>query len=153
VTYYVGYAVCPLYDQSKGHKAGSTAPIKLQLCDVNGDNASAAGTRVHATDLVKVDNGASASVDPTSAANPDNDFRYDAAPGGYVYNLKTTGLTTGTWQLNFIITGDGVTHSVRFDIRQDRSRRGVGGSAATHPLFACSAQTPDSEGPSVDPSS
>ena len=117
VTYQVGYAICPLYDQSMAHKAGSTVPIRLQLCDVNGVNTSAAATTVHATGLVKVDNSASTSVDSTSAANPDNDFRYDDSLAGYIYNLKTTGLTTGTWQLNFTATSDGTTHCVRFDIR------------------------------------
>jgi hypothetical protein len=117
VTYQVGYGVCALYDQTKSHKAGSTVPIKLQLCDVNTANMSAAAVTVHATGLVKIDNSASSTLDGTSAANADNDFRYDASLAGYVYNLKTTGLTTGTWQLNFITTGDGTTHSVRFDIR------------------------------------
>jgi hypothetical protein len=117
VTYQVGYVVCPLYDQGKAHKAGTTVPIKLQLCDASGVNVSGAAVTVHAADLVKVDNSASTSVDPVSAANPDNDFRYDASLAGYVYNLKTAGLTTGTWQLNFTTSGDGVSHSVRFDIR------------------------------------
>jgi hypothetical protein len=117
VTYQVGYGVCALYDQTKAHKAGSTVPIKLQLCDINASNLSAAAVTVHATGLVKVDNTASSSVDGTSAANPDNDFRYDAGLAGYVYNLKTTGLTTGTWKLNFTTTGDGVSHAVVFDIR------------------------------------
>ena len=99
------------------HKAGSTVPIKLQLCDVNASNMSDPAVTVHATGLVKVDNSASSSVDTTSAANPDNDFRYDVGLGGYIYNLRTTGLTTGTWKLNFTTTGDGVSHAVLFDIR------------------------------------
>jgi hypothetical protein len=117
VTYQVGYAVCPLYDQSKAHKGGTTVPIKLQLCNTNGVNVSAAAVTVHAADLIKVDNSASTSVDPVSAANPDNDFRYDATLAGYIYNLKTSELTTGMWQLNFTTSADGVSHSVRFDIR------------------------------------
>ncbi len=28
-------------------------------------------------------------------------FRYQTEDASYHYNLKTTGLTTGTWQLNF----------------------------------------------------
>jgi hypothetical protein len=117
VTYQVGYGICALYDQTKSHKAGSTVPIKLQLCDVNTANMSSSAVTVHATGLVKVDNSASSSVDATSAANPDTDFRYDASLAGYIYNLKTTGLTTGTWQLNFTTTGDGVSHAVTFDVR------------------------------------
>jgi hypothetical protein len=117
VTYQVGYVICPLYDQSKAHKAGTTVPIKLQLCDASGLNVSAAAVTVHAANLVKIDNSASTSVDPVSTASPDNDFRYDASLAGYIYNLKTTGLTAGTWQLNFTTSADGVSHSVRFDIR------------------------------------
>ena len=47
--------------------------------------------------------------------------------GGWMYgeasgdslggDVKTTGLTTGTWQLDFTTSADGVAHSVRFDIR------------------------------------
>jgi hypothetical protein len=117
VTYQVGYAVCALYDQSKAHKWGSTIPVKLQLCDVNGTNTSSPGVTLNSVGLVKIDNTASTTVDTTTSATADRDFRYDAGLGGYIYNLKTTGLTTGTWQLNFTTSGDGVPHSVRFDIR------------------------------------
>ena len=47
----------------------------------------------------------------------DTNFRYDASLAGYIYNLKTTGLTTGTWALSFTTSGDGLTHTVRFDVR------------------------------------
>jgi hypothetical protein len=66
---------------------------------------------------VKIDSTASTDVDTASAAAADRDFRYDADLAGYICNLPTTGLTTGTWQLNFTATNDGVSHSVRFDIR------------------------------------
>src|SRR5262249_46666228 len=34
------YHVCPLYDPAKAVKSGSTIPIKLQLCDVSGNDLS-----------------------------------------------------------------------------------------------------------------
>ena len=117
--YTVGYAVCALYDQTRAHKLGSTVPVKLQLCDANGANVSSAGTVVHASGLTKVDPTASAIVDDSGAANsPDDDFRYDAAlggTGGYIFNLSTKGLTTGTWQLSF--TAGGATYTVQFDVK------------------------------------
>jgi hypothetical protein len=62
-----------------------------------------------------VDSTASATVVDAGNANPDSDFRYDG--GMYIYNLKTTGLTTGTWTLKFTVTGDPTTYSVQFDVR------------------------------------
>jgi Tol biopolymer transport system component len=120
VTYTVAYNVCALYDQSKSHKLGSTVPIKLLLCDASGANVSSSNIVVHATGLTKVDNTASSTLDTTSAANPDNDFRYDATlggSGGYIYNLSTKNLTMGTWALSFSAAGDPTTHTVRFDVR------------------------------------
>jgi hypothetical protein len=117
VSYKVGYAVCALYDQTKAHKAGSVVPVKLQLCDAAGANQSSASIAVNAVGLTKVDNSASSDVDSASASSADTNFRWDASLGGYIYNLKTTGLTTGTWALSFTTAGDGLTHSVRFDIR------------------------------------
>ena len=44
-------------------------------------------------------------------------FRYQTEDASYHYNLKTTGLTTGTWQLNFATSAAGATHSGHFDVR------------------------------------
>jgi hypothetical protein len=49
-------------------------------------------------------------------ANPDFDFRYDAALAGYIFNLKTTGLGTGTYQLCFTVGGCAVL-SAAFEVR------------------------------------
>jgi hypothetical protein len=117
VGYTVGFGVCPQYDQTKAHKAGSTVPVKIQLCDVVRANVSAPAITVKKATLVKVDNSASSSLDASTTATADSDFRYDAGLGGYIYNLKTTGLTTGTWAFSFTASGDGTTHRVFFDIR------------------------------------
>ncbi len=112
------YAVCPLYEQTKAHKAGATAPIKLQLCDASGSNLSSGAIVVNAAGLTKLDGTASALVEDSGNANPDADFRYDEDLGGYVFNLSTAELSAGTWQLNFTV--DGVadpSYAVLFDVR------------------------------------
>jgi len=36
---------------------------------------------------------------------------------GYIFNLKTTGLAPGTWELRFRIAGDPTEHGAGFQIR------------------------------------
>jgi len=116
--YSVGYRICPLFDQTRSHRSGSTVPVKLQLCDASGANLSATGTTVNATALTKKDSTASPQpATDAGNANPDNNFRYDASMGGYIYNLSTKGLGTGTWVLSFTVVGDPVAHSVQFDVQ------------------------------------
>lgn len=118
VSYKVTYKLNVLYDQTKSHKAGSVVPIKLQLVDANNVNQSAATIVVNATGLTKTDNSASTSVvDDAGNANPDSNFRFEPGAAAYIFNLKTKGLTTGTWALSFTAAGDPVPHTVTFDIR------------------------------------
>ena len=51
VQYSVIYSLCLLYNRNNAHKSGSTAPLKVQLCDVNGQNRSSAGVGVRAIAL------------------------------------------------------------------------------------------------------
>ena len=117
IGYRVGYNVCALYDQTRSYKAGSTIPIKLQLCDAKGVNVSASGIVPLATGLMQKDSTASSDVADSGNANPDSAFRFDATLNGYIFNLSTKGLTTGTWALNFSIPGDSVSHAVQFDVK------------------------------------
>ncbi len=81
-------------------------------------NKSSASIGVNATGLTKQDDTASTTVVSDSGnANPDSNFRYDATLGGYVYNLKTTGLTIGTWTVSFKAAGYNVPHALKFDVR------------------------------------
>ncbi len=98
--YTVNYKTCLLYDPSRAVKLGAVYPIKIQLCDANGVNYSSSSIVVNATGLVKKDSTAG-TVSDAGNANPDNNFRYDANLGGYIYNLSTKGLSTGTWSVNF----------------------------------------------------
>jgi probable HAF family extracellular repeat protein len=117
---YSTYGVCLLYDPDKDVKAGSTIPIKLQLCDNNGNNLSSPNTTVHAVGVAQVSNVVSGVVQDSGNANPDNDFRFDSSlgvTGGYIFNLSTVGLTTGTYKINFNVGGGPSLYSAPFQVK------------------------------------
>ncbi len=119
LTQTVEYGVCPLFDQVRSVKSGATFPIKLQLCDANGNDLSSSAIVVHATSVTAV-SGFSGTPDAPGNANPDNDFRFDATlglTGGYIFNLSTGGLASGTYSLQFTAGSDPVTHSVSFGVK------------------------------------
>jgi hypothetical protein len=111
----VTFNVCVLYDQTKAVKSGSAYPIKIQLCDVNGNNVSSAGIVVHAVNVEQISTSASGDVITAGSANEDNDFRF--TDGFYILNLKTAGLTTGTYKLYFTAGDDPTLHFVQFQIK------------------------------------
>jgi hypothetical protein len=118
VNYTVGFGIQVLFDQTRVHKSGSTVPIKIRLVDANGANVSSPSTVVHAVSVVQTGSETSPMVEDAGNANPDLDFRYDASLGGYIFNLKTTGYATGSYQLNFIAAGGPTIYSVGFQVRQ-----------------------------------
>jgi hypothetical protein len=118
LTQNVEYGICPLFDQTRSVKSGATFPIKLQLCDANGNDVSSPAIVVKATSVTAV-SGFSGTPDAPGNANPDNDFRFDPTlgpTGGYIFNLSTGGLASGTYSLQFIAGSDPVTHSVSFGV-------------------------------------
>jgi hypothetical protein len=120
VSYSVGFGVCVLYDQTKGHKSGSTIPIKVQLCDAAGGNVSSSAITVTATSVVLVSTEAPIEIEDSGNANPDHDFRFDAGlggSGGYVFNLKLTGYGQGTYAMTFLAAGDATPHTVTFRVK------------------------------------
>jgi Big-like domain-containing protein/MBG domain-containing protein/Kelch motif protein len=115
----VQYNVCLLYDSTKSVKSGATYPVKLYLCDASGRDLSSTGIILHAT-LVTISSVYSGAPEDAGNSNPDLDFRYDSTlgpSGGYIFNLKTTGLGSGTYNLNFTAGTDPVTHSVPFGVK------------------------------------
>lgn len=111
------YAVVALYDQSKANKRGSTVPIRIRVNNSDGSNASSASLAVTVTAVTRTsDQAAGAYTDPGNA-NPDNDFRFDSGLAGYIYNLKTTSLTAGTYSVTFRIGFDSTSYSVTFQVR------------------------------------
>ncbi|HEX6732783.1 MAG TPA: endonuclease/exonuclease/phosphatase family protein, partial [Pyrinomonadaceae bacterium] len=116
----VSFNICLLYDPTKAVKSGSVYPLKIQLCDINGTNVSSAGTVVHAVGVALTSTTTVGEVEGSGNANPDNDFRFDPAlggTGGYVYNLKTAGLSPGTYNLYFNAGDDPVLHTLQFQVK------------------------------------
>lgn len=113
--YNVAFAVCMLYDPTKIKTAGSTVPIKLQLCNASGVNVSNPAITLQATAVTRISTSVSGTPDDSGNANADNMFRYDAS--GYIYNLSTRGYLPGRYALSFTATGDPTTHTVQFQLR------------------------------------
>ena len=111
----VGYGIVTLYDQTKVHQSGSTIPIKLEITDANGHNISSAGTAVTAVGMALVSSSVYGPVEDSGNANPDNNFRFDT--NSYIFNLKTTGLSTGVYNLYFTAGSDPTLHTVQFQIK------------------------------------
>jgi hypothetical protein len=119
-SYSVSYAVCQLFDSTRAVRRGSTMPVKIALCDAAGNDVSTLNVAVHATSLTQVSSSASFDVADAGAANPDSDFRFDptlGSSGGYIFNLKTTSLATGTYALSFTAGADPQRHSVSLQVR------------------------------------
>jgi uncharacterized repeat protein (TIGR03803 family) len=115
----VSYGVCLLYDPTKAHKKGSTIPIKIQLCD-GVRNLSAADVGVTALGVVLLSSNAPGTLEDSGNANSDSNFRYDASlggSGGYIYNLSSGGLQTGTYALRWKAGADQVIHTAGFQVR------------------------------------
>ncbi|HEU4434670.1 MAG TPA: hypothetical protein VFR51_14900, partial [Pyrinomonadaceae bacterium] len=111
----VSFNICLLYDPTKAVKRGAAYPIKIQLCDANGNNVSSADIVLHAVNIQQVSTSADGDVIASGSANEDNNFRF--SDGSYIYNLKTTGLSTGTYKLYFTAGNDPVLHSVEFQVK------------------------------------
>ena len=111
----VGYVIVALYDQTKVHQSGSTIPIKLAITDVNGNNLSSASTAVTAVGISLVSTTVYGPVTDSGNSNPDNNFRF--VGDSYIFNLQSTGLATGIYNLYFTVGSDPTLHSVQFQIR------------------------------------
>jgi hypothetical protein len=119
LTQNVTYNVCLLYDPTKSKTSGAAFPIKVEICDVTGRDLSSSGIVLHATGITTV-SGFSGSADAEGNANPDSGFRFDSSlgsTGGYIFNLSTKGLSAGTYNLHFAVTGDPIGHSATFGVK------------------------------------
>jgi hypothetical protein len=120
VNYDVAYTVCPLSDASRFAKSGSTIPIKLQLCDANGTDVSDASVVVHATGVLMLPSNKSEPLQNAGKSNSANNFRFDSTlgpSGGYIFNLKTKGYSSGSYALQFTAGNDPTVHTLLFMVK------------------------------------
>ena len=82
---------------------------------VNGNNLSSANLVVNAVGVSLISTSVYGPVEDAGNANPDNDFRFSG--DSYIFNLKTTGLTTGVYNLYFRVGADPTLHTVQFQIK------------------------------------
>ena len=115
VTYTVRYNQCLLFDPTKSHKAGSTIPIKLQLCDAAGVNVSNASVPLVATAVYLVSTSAPGPLADSGNANPDYQFRF--IDSSYIFNLSLKGFGQGTYALAFTAGNDPIPHAVQFQVK------------------------------------
>src|SRR5438034_1346849 len=115
----VSYAIRPLYDQTRLVPSGAIFPIKLYLGDASGNDVSSTAVPLHATRITSA-SGYSASMTSPGSANPGGSFRFEAAlgpAGGYILNLNTTGLASGSYTLQFSAGSHPLPHALNFAVR------------------------------------
>lgn len=113
-----GNKIKSLFDRSKAYKAGSTVPVKLQLLNANGNNISSTATALTTRGLRLIGSNTSSGVIDAGNANPDGNFRYDAALQGYIFNLTTKGLTSGQYVLSLYAGSDhSFFYTVKFEVK------------------------------------
>jgi hypothetical protein len=113
----VVYNICPRFDQNKQHKAGSTVVFKIEVCDENGTNRSSFDLHLTAVSVVNSATGAEQPALAPGNSNTSNRFCYNPERQAYTYELKTKGLSRGTWNLLVSIEGDPNSYSVSFKIK------------------------------------
>ncbi|MFL6351776.1 MAG: hypothetical protein ACJ74Z_07990 [Bryobacteraceae bacterium] len=95
-------SAAPMLDPTRAVKSGATYPVKLYVCDVNTLDVSSPGVVLNAKGVSLI-GGMTGTVEDAGNASPDSNFRYDATlgpSGGYFFNLKTSGLRTGTYNVH-----------------------------------------------------
>jgi endonuclease G len=116
----VGYGIATLFDATRAVRSGSTLPVKLRLIDAGGLDLSSASIVVTAIRVGLVSTATTNDVQDAGNANPDGNFRFDESlgeRGGYIFNLSTKGLVSGTYELVFTATGDPTPHTISFQVR------------------------------------
>jgi hypothetical protein len=113
----IAYDARVLTDLNRAFNSGRTIPIKIQITDAGGNNVSSSGIDVSAIRLERVNADGSrteVTLQDAGNANPGNLFRYDAALGGYIFNLSTRGLTASTYDFFWVVEGDPTEHRLEF---------------------------------------
>ncbi len=106
----VAYAIGVLTDLSRSVHSGAVLPVKLELLSSKGANISVSTVTVHA---ISLDGGA---VSSPGNSQPNNNFRFLSDLPGYIFNVQTTGLASGTHTLAFTAGTDPTLHTVQFQV-------------------------------------
>jgi hypothetical protein len=101
-------------DDSSVFRLGSTVPLRFRLTANGAAPVSGAIARVELQKVSAVPEGILEAVS-TSAATTGNLFR-ETAPGEYMFNLATRGLTTGTWSVR-VVLDDGTVYVTKIGLR------------------------------------
>ena len=112
------FQVQKLYEETKAVKSGSTMPLKIVVTDSAGTNVSSPDLSVVADSLNLASSAISGDLMAATNETPDLNFRYSSdlgTSGGYIFNLRTRGLTTGTYELGIFISGE--RHVIRFQVK------------------------------------
>jgi lysozyme len=113
VSYNVRFGISVLYDQTQPRQSGSTLPVKVALTDVNQANDSSPGIQLVATRL-------DSNLMPGVHVALNQSFRYDQGvgpSGGYILNLRTSGLEAGPYVLSFVAGSDPAPYQVQFVVK------------------------------------
>jgi hypothetical protein len=102
----------------RAFKLKSTVPVKMTLTACDGQPLA---TGVHTIQVIKFSNATTSdpAIDatPTDAATTGNQFRLtDAATGEWHFNLSTTALSTGIWQIKATLS-DGSAHTAFIELK------------------------------------
>jgi hypothetical protein len=111
------YSISLLYDPSRSVKSGAAYPIRIQVLNASGDNLSSADLAVTALRFVQKDGMPDGDLQDTGNANPTFGFRYDASLGGYLYNVDTRGLTSGTYTVQFTVGSSSQLFEATFNVK------------------------------------
>ena len=111
------YTILRLYDWTKVHQSGSTIPIRIQVYNASGANLSSKALPVHVVGTALVSSNTTGALYDGLSGSADTDFKVVSWPLSYMFNLKTTGLARGTYNLLFTVGTDPTVYSTPFQIR------------------------------------
>jgi hypothetical protein len=102
------------FQATENANSGRTIVIRVSLCSPTGRDLSSESVRLTVSEIIGP-GGASITAQGEGNSNPGGVFRKTGKT--YSFNLKTTGLASGAYQLKFRVSGDPVPQTVRFSIR------------------------------------
>ena len=109
------FNLCLSYDASQAKQAGSTIPLKIRLCDANGQAIPTANLVLTARSVVSGATSAARPPQDAGNANPGGVFRI--VSDGYMFNLQTARDMAGPYVLTFTVGTDPRLFRIPFTVR------------------------------------